>query len=407
VRRFRRRLAALWAAQGARAGADACLRLFVVLLAAEGPAAQRESTWHLVMALFMLPCVVLAPLNGAIGNSLPKRAVLVGAAAYGLLATLAFGWAGGPWLAGLAVVALGSAVFMPTRFALLPAAAADARLPLARVVGWIEAGALLAMVGGLVVAGRLAGRAGPAGVPATVWAIWGLGLLCLLAALPASFPADVRRPEPLRAALRGFFDDARRIGRDPAALAALLGLALFRGVVAIAVGALIAATLARHAGGAASAFDALLSVALVSMVGAGAGSVLAGLPADRRRALALVPLGAAGIALALGWAAAAPGVPVWLGLLVGTLGGAMNVPLLVAYQCSVPADARGNGMAILNTAGYLSVALLSLAMAAASAFGLLSASGQLVATGAIAAAGAGLAVAVLRRRPPPAAAATG
>lgn len=366
-----------------------------MLLAAEGSAAQRESAWHLVMALFMLPCVLLAPVNGAIGNSLPKRVVLVAAAAHCLLAPLVFGWLGGPWLVGLTVAALGSAVFMPTRFALLPAVATDARLPLARVVGWIEAGALLAMVGGLIVAGRLAGVAGPAGVPATVWAIWGLGAVCLLGAIPAQFPADMRRPEPPRAALRGFVTDAMRVARERQALAALLGLALFRGVVASAVGALIAATLARHPGGAVSAFDALLSVALVSMVGAGAGSVLAGLLTHGRRALMVVPIGAAGIALALAWVASAPTVAAWLCLAVGLLGGAMNVPMLVAYQTAVPADARGNGMAVLNAAGYLSIALLSLALAGLSAGGLLSASGQLKAVGTIAAAGAGVAALLL------------
>jgi uncharacterized membrane protein YbhN (UPF0104 family) len=45
----------------------------------------------------------------------------------------------------------------------------------------------------------------------------------------------------------------------------------------------------------------------------------------------------------------------------------MNVPMIVAYQAAVPADARGNGMAILNTAGYFCITLLSLSMAGLSA----------------------------------------
>jgi hypothetical protein len=109
----------------------------------------------------------------------------------------------------------------------------------------------------------------------------------------------------------------------------------------------------------------------------------------------VVPIGAAGIALALAWVASAPTVAAWLCLAVGLLGGAMNVPMLVAYQTAVPADARGNGMAVLNTAGYLSIALLSLALAGLSAGGLVSASGQLIAVGTIAAAGAGVAALML------------
>lgn len=73
----------------------------------------------------------------------------------------------------------------------------------------------------------------------------------------------------------------------------------------------------------------------------------------------------------------------------------MNVPMLVAYQTAVPADARGNAMAVLNSAGYLSIALLSLALAGLSAGGLVSASGQLKAVGTIAAAGAGVAALLL------------
>lgn len=397
-RQHRWRLAALWTSQSARAAADACLRLFTVLLAAGGSAGQRESTWHLVMALFMLPCLLLAPVNGAIGNSLPKRGVLVASAAWCLAVAVLCGTLGNGWLGGLpmvAMVALGAAVFVPTRFALLPAAAQDCGLPLVRVVSWTEAGAVLSTVAGMVIAGELA-RAAPlqvvaAGRPATLLAIWALGLLSLLAALPCRFDADRPRPEPPLAALRGFFRDLRRIAADRAARAALLGLAAFRGIVAVAVGALIATVLSRETGNPEAAYRALLAVAMLSMLGAAIGSLLAGLQRDHRRALWLVPLGASGLALALAWVAWTHAVPALLCVVVGMLGGLMNVPMIVAYQTAVPADARGNGMAILSTAGYLSITLLSLAMAGLSAAQVLSASGQLVCVSGLAGMAAALA----------------
>lgn len=383
-RRGRWRFVALLTASSTRSAADAGLRLFVVLLATAGAPAERESAWHLVTALFMLPCVMLAPLNGALGNSLPKRNVLVGAAAYILLATVLFGWHGGAWTAGVVVIALGRALYTPTRFAMLPAAAADTGWPLLRVAAWIEGGAVLSMAAGMVLAGVLATATPIAGVPATVWALGLLSLVCLLASWPTRFESDLRRPEPAAVAVRGFVADLRRVVADRSALAPLLGLATLRGLAAAAVGALIAAVLDRQGGqGPEAAYRTLLAVALLTMAGAGVGSMLAGLLRDPRRALVLVPFGATGMAIALAGAALAPTVPPALCATVGLLGGLVNVPLLVAYQNAVPADARGNAMAVLNTAGYLGITALALAMAALSASGTLSASGQLLSVAAL------------------------
>src|SRR5262249_29166457 len=78
---FRARLASLWLSQTARVMADNCLRLFVVLELLRGGVG---GGWYLVTAILMLPAVVLAPLNGALCNSLPKRWVLIGSAAFAL-----------------------------------------------------------------------------------------------------------------------------------------------------------------------------------------------------------------------------------------------------------------------------------------------------------------------------------
>src|SRR5215468_9126321 len=94
VRGARVRLASLWLAQVARLMADYGLRLFVVLeLAAAGPPL-RDAAWHLATAVAMLPSVFLVPVCGALGNSLPKRAALVGAAAACLVVVAAFALGG-------------------------------------------------------------------------------------------------------------------------------------------------------------------------------------------------------------------------------------------------------------------------------------------------------------------------
>jgi hypothetical protein len=139
-------LAALAGSQSAHFLANCCLRVYVVLRIASEGATQRDMVWHLVSALSMLPSVLLVPVYGAVGNSLPKRAALVGSAAHCLAVVALFAWWGQGWLACIAGVALGSALYTPTRHALLPAAAHDTQLALPRVVSAIETTAVLSIV---------------------------------------------------------------------------------------------------------------------------------------------------------------------------------------------------------------------------------------------------------------------
>src|SRR5262245_34883382 len=97
----------------------------------------------------MAPAIVLAPVNGALVNSLPKPIVLNGAALLTALGVFALGLSGW-WLACWSVVAVGAALSAPTRSALLPAAAEDARISLPRVNSVFEAGAGAAVVAGLM-----------------------------------------------------------------------------------------------------------------------------------------------------------------------------------------------------------------------------------------------------------------
>ena len=225
------RLGLLWVSQVARVVADWCLRLTTVLALT---AAGSQSGWYLATAAFIAPFMALAPLNGCLSNSLPRRAVLFGASALTLLTLIVFTALGGAWLPCLAVVALGAAVYSPARYAVLPAAAIDSHVPLARVNGVVEMGGAASIVAGIWLGIKLC----PNGVPAylsfdepVVRAILGLNLLCLVTGLAVAFPSDILRPEALRQAVAGFFRDGGRIMRAPAARLPVLGLAGFQAIV--------------------------------------------------------------------------------------------------------------------------------------------------------------------------------
>jgi 1-acyl-sn-glycerol-3-phosphate acyltransferase len=111
-------------------------------------------------------------------------------------------------------------------------------------------------------------------------------------------------------------------------------------------------------------------------VGAAVGSLLASLQGHPRRSLGLVPLGATGFLIALAWAALSSDVR-WPALALGIMGGLVNVPLRAAYQAAVPADARGNGMAVLNTAYYACTTLLAVLLYLLVRDGVLTPAGQL------------------------------
>jgi 1-acyl-sn-glycerol-3-phosphate acyltransferase len=352
------RLASLWVSQVARVLADWCLRVSALLAVSQGAGAGGDA-WHVATAVFIAPFILLAPLNGCVNNGLPRRWVLVGSATYTLLVVVLFAAGGWPWMICLGVVAVGSAIYSPARYAMLPAVSVDAHIPLPRVNGWIEMGGASAIVGGValgwsVTEGPLAGHA--------VAVLLGLNLLSVLAALPVWFPSDVLRPEAPGRAIAGFFRDGLRIGREPVAIGSLLGLACFQALVTAGSGALVEQTLSREL------HEGFLQALALSMLGAGLGCLTASAQGHPLRCLGLVPLGATGLLLALGWAtlaitpeAALPLAPCFV---LGFMGGLVNVPLRAAYQAAVPADARGNGMAIMNTVLYVLTTALALLMVA-------------------------------------------
>jgi 1-acyl-sn-glycerol-3-phosphate acyltransferase len=376
----------LWLSQVARVTADNCLRVFVLLTLA---AAERAAAWHLVVALLMLPAVVLSPFNGALSNSLPKRWVLVGSAAYCFGVTALFAGVNDAWVVCWALVAVGSAVYGPTRYALLPAAAEDTHVPLTRVNGWIEMGAGAALGAGMVLGGHLhfAAYEWFPPVPDAVAVAVLLNLVGVLAAWPVWFASDVRRPEGAARAVAGFFRDARRVLAHREARVALLAMSGFRGLVAALTGALLAPYFQR---GALSAENllALLYTGAWIVAGVALGSLLAGLQGHPRRSLGLVAYGATGLVAGLLFVPAGSALPGGVGMFLGVMAGLINVPLAAAYQASLPADARGNGMAVRTLADYVAMATLSVLLYALAHYGLLDTRGQFWFVTALAAAGA-------------------
>jgi 1-acyl-sn-glycerol-3-phosphate acyltransferase len=365
------RLLSLWLSQTARVFADTCLRIFVVLQLARVSSSDAEGAWALVTFLLMLPAVFLAPLNGALGNTLSKPAVLIGSAFYcGAVVTL-FAALDGPWLACWALLAIGTSVYGPVRYAFLPAAADDTRLPLTRINGWIELGVAAAIMGGLILGIELT-NVPWLDLPGAVTLALALSLLALIAALPVRFPSDRRRPEAPGRALAGFFRDLRRILANGEARATLIGLAGLRGVLTALTNALIAAVLVTRG----IALEELVQVGVWLALGVGVGAFVASLQRHPRRALGLVPLGGLGMLVGL----LLPALDVLpspaLCIVVGSMWGLVNVPLAATYQASLPADARGNGMAVRNLCDYLGIAVMAGLLFVLVRTGMLSVAGQ-------------------------------
>src|SRR5271166_196140 len=95
MRPDRARLVSLWLSQTARVLADWCLRMavFAGLLARDV-----RSAWHLTTAVSIAPYIVLAPVNGVLTNTLPRRGVLIASALYTLVALAACSVLGLPGL---------------------------------------------------------------------------------------------------------------------------------------------------------------------------------------------------------------------------------------------------------------------------------------------------------------------
>jgi len=368
----RARLASLWGSQVARVMADNALRLAVVFGYAENGITEAQNAWHVVTAVLILPAVLFAPFNGALINSLRKPDVLKIAGLISPLALIASGWLGLPLLVGWSLIAVGAALYAPTRSALLPAGSEDAKISLPRVNSFFEMGAAAAVVLGLILPVLYSGYWLKRGI-SLAHCILALYLVALLFALPVGFASDLRRPEAPRQAIAGFFRDVRRIWREREARWCLFGLASLRGLITGMTGGLIAAIFVDER----REPKDLIEIGAYVIGGVALGSLLAGLQKHPRRVLGLVPWGATGLTVGL-IIAAVGGVPgPTMCVILGAMAGLVNVPLAATYQADVPPDARGNAMAIRNFADNIMIAGVSFALFALAQWAGWSAAAQL------------------------------
>lgn len=344
-------LVSLWFSQVARVTADNALRFFVCLDYAYQGEAQQNSAWYLVNAIFTMPAIFLAPFNGAICNSLPKSRVLIGSAFFGVAVMAAFGVLQGPWLVCWAFISVGSAIYGPTRYAMLPAAAVDANWTLTRINSFIEMGTFTAILGGLVL---ILGTDLRESVVFDTWnaaivLVLVLNAIALATAFPVRFPSDVLRAESPAKAVRGFFSDFRAIWHVFDARVCLIGLACKRGLVIGMSGAMLAIMF----GATGPSLTEVAEIAAWVAGGVALGSMSAGLQKHPRRVLGLVPWGAAGFTLGLAFIATGEKPNLGFCSLVGVMAGLINVPMAATFQATVPRDARGNAMAVRNLADYV------------------------------------------------------
>ncbi len=369
-----------WSVYGCRkrrsVTADNALRLFVYLRYAELGNTQRDSGWYLVTALFIWPSIVLAPFNGALCNTLPKPSLLKTTTVFGVVVTALFYFIDDHWLLCWALVTLGSTVYGPTRYALLPAASLDTHWPLTRINGFFEMGVAAAIIGGMTMIPGLENALGEQrGLAEVIKIVVLLNGVALIAALPVWFPSDVRRDDGAMQAVRGFVTDLRSVLRAREACVCLLGLSGLRGLI---IG-MTAVFLARVFG--MNSLGSSIYIAGWIGVGTGLGSLLARLQRHPRRVLGLVPWGGLGLTLALAWTAHTdvpddlPGAEAWatFGIMIGLI----NVPLAVVYQLALPPDARRNGMAIRNMTDYLFTAVTAVSGFLLTRYGVLSQTVQL------------------------------
>jgi 1-acyl-sn-glycerol-3-phosphate acyltransferase len=375
------KLVSLWFSQTARVTADNALRFFVCLDYAGRGEAQQNTAWYLVTAMFSIPAMVLAPFNGAICNTLPKRHVLIATALFGFVVMGLFGLLQDQWLWCWGLISISSAIYGPTRYAMLPAASADTRWTLPRINGFIEMGTFTAILGGvlLIVGTDLSTLVVFDRWIAAIVVIFMLNAAAFLTALPVEFPSDIRRehsePRALargQAAVRDFFADVRRVWNEREARICLIGLSGKRGLIIGMSNAMLALFFGNQ-----FTLGQIAEILAWVAGGVAVGSLLAGLQKHPRRVLGLVPIGGIGLTIGLAYAATGDKPDRWFCALVGVMAGLINVPLAATYQAAVPADARGNAMAVRNMSDYFCATIVGIGMTALTHAFDLSSSAQL------------------------------
>jgi 1-acyl-sn-glycerol-3-phosphate acyltransferase len=360
------RFAWLWLAHVAALVSDAGLFAAALLRPAGGGPLTADGL-ACAAGLVLLPIVLLSPLAGAFANAVPKRWILAGTAAFrlGIAAVVLTLAADRPWLWQVLLVALGAAFALagPARTALVPAAAEDGRLSYSLLNGLLALGGVLAVGTGVALA-----AVEPEHPRLLAWLVLACYALAALAALPAAFPSDVRRPMSGLPPVSGFFPaerilqtrETRKLLRAAAWFWAVAG-----GLAAVLVPPVFAWQTVEAAGGPLVLFAA----------GLAAGAVVTAFTPHPHRVLGWVP-----IAFLIGL-----GAVVWLALaeaprtpyfVLGLAAALAAVPLETRYQITLWPAVRGYGAALLHGVRALMVGVLGGAFVLLRSEGLLSAEGQ-------------------------------
>ncbi|MCX7865802.1 MAG: MFS transporter [Limisphaera sp.] len=357
----RRSFICLWIAQFQGAFSDNLHKFLVLYLAlGMGLSQAREQAFvPLVNALFAVPFLVFSMLGGWLADRFSKRTVCVGVkvAEIGvmLLATAALSWVSIPlMLVAVFLMSTQSALFGPTKYGLLPELLPESRLSWGN--GWLGLGTFLAIILGTMAAGGLMSLWGTHQA-ASGWLLVGLATVGTVASLgirrlPAAAPERPLQWNPWSE----FFQQWRWLRKDRVLLSCVLAVDYLWFLGALLQPALI--FYCRDVLRGTEWHTSLLQAGLA--LGIGLGSAAAGYVSGRRIELALVPVGALGLAalgavlgmsdLSFYGAVAAVG-----GL--GFAGGLYVVPLNALLQARPVPERRGGVLAVSALLSWAGIVL--------------------------------------------------
>ena len=331
--------------------------------------------------LFAIPFLCFTAYAGYLADRFPKNRVTV-ALKYAELAVMAaavpFFWFSSPWLlfAVLFLMSLQSALFSPTKYGIVPELVKKERLTEANsvIVAWntraISAGAAAAPAAAWLLRSK-------AGLPAN-GAYTVSQLLCVFVAVAGvlastrvwKLPSANPRLHPDLLFVRRLWRTTGWVRRDPYLVLAMSGTGIFSLVASFLQIDLVAygvSSLGLSIEGAQFQF-------FYAALGIAVGAWLAGRLSRRNVEMGLMPIGAGLLALGVfGLAfrdAPGPGAVAALLFSAGVGAGMFIVPLDTFLQMRLPADRRGEGLALNSFVSWIGVLLSGLAMVGEAASGL-------------------------------------
>jgi acyl-[acyl-carrier-protein]-phospholipid O-acyltransferase / long-chain-fatty-acid--[acyl-carrier-protein] ligase len=373
-------LVVLMVLTGLNAFNDNLLKMVLVGLApkvVEGTLGQDIGLW--LGAIILVPYILFAPVAGYLSDRFSKRSVILAMllAQCGILAGTGAIFAAeagqNSVLAALGMfflLAVQSTLFSPAKMGILKELAGSRRLGV--VSSGLQMMTMLGILGGLAVGGPwfdslfAAGATPWQAAAQPVWVVLGLSLLAVgLGWMIQPTQAQAGRPFAVKLMWEHFGNLRETLG-PPDLRRACWGVAVYWFVASMAAAIFIDVGLQWHPDlGADGAASAASKMTLMVGLGTVLGSVLVGLLCRRKVQLALVPLGALGMALAL--LAAGYGLAPTTGydaslIVLGMAAALYLIPTQAFIQDRAEAARRGRVLASMNLldslAGILAVALL-------------------------------------------------